>query len=114
MHPILGDLRRLAVYLVVWIPLTALVAGLMIYSGGLDWTRAVIMAVPLCVIYAFDCLGAWYLCKATPMETSGVARLLTKHLVAGSVTSGIWVLLAKGLADLMTASSANFAGLNLQ
>ncbi len=36
MHPILSQIRRLALYLLVWIPLAALVAYLMRALGGID------------------------------------------------------------------------------
>jgi len=114
MHPILGNLRRLVFYLLAWIPLTAILSGLLTYTGGMDWTRALTMAVPLCLVYAFDLLGAWYLCKALPTETSAFVRLLTTQLVTAAVTSAVWVLLAKGLADLSTYSFVSFAGLDQQ
>src|SRR6185312_982505 len=114
MHPILGNLRRLVFYLLAWIPLTAILSGLLTYTGGMDWTRALTMAVPLCLVYAFDLLGAWYLCKALPTETSAFVRLLTTQLVTAAVTSAVWVLLAKGLADLLTYSFVSFAGLDQQ
>jgi two-component system sensor histidine kinase AlgZ len=114
MHPILGNLRRLAMYLLAWIPLTAILTGLLKYSGGMDGTRAFIVAGPLCVVYAFVCLGTWYLCKATPAESTNFSRLQLTHFVAAVVISGVWVMLAKGLAELLTASSNSFAGLDLQ
>lgn len=114
MHPIIGNLRRLVLYLLAWIPLTAVLSGAVRYSGGMDWTRALTITTPLCVILAFDLLGAWYLCKAIPAEKTALARLLTNQLVAAIVTSAVWVLLAKGLADLLTSFSTSFSGLNEQ
>lgn len=98
MHPILGNLRRLVSYLVAWIPITTVLAGLLRYSGGLPGPRAVTMAAPLCLVYAFVCLGSWYICKATPAETSGFSRIAVTHGFAAVVISGLWVLLAKALA----------------
>ncbi len=114
MHPILGNLRRLALYLLAWIPLTVLVSGLLTYTGGMNWVSALTMSVPLCLVYAFDCLGAWYLCKAMPTERSAFVRFLTTHLVAAIVNSAVWVLMAKGLADLLATVSLTFSGLDQQ
>lgn len=114
MHPILGNLRRLAIYLLAWIPLTTVLTGVLRYSGGMDGTVAFTMAAPLCVVYAFICLGIWYLCKATPLESTSFSQLQLTHLLAAIVISGVWVLLAKALADVLTASSPSYVGLNVQ
>src|SRR5438874_3581351 len=113
MHPILGNLRRLIFYLLAWIPLAAIISGLLVYSGKLPWQRAVTMAAPLCLIYAFACLGAWYICKATPVETSGFSRLIVTHIFSAIVISGVWVLLGRGLASALS-DSATFSGLDQQ
>lgn len=58
MHPILFRLRNLGLYLLAWIP----VAGMLVHSltrpGGLSWTEAIAVTVPLCLVYAFVCLAA--------------------------------------------------------
>ena len=64
MHPILDDRRRLALYLLVW-----LMIGLLLSVGSpigrMDDVCGV--PVPLCFLYAFVCLSAWYLCRAFPL-----------------------------------------------
>lgn len=114
MHPILGNLRRLILYLLAWIPLTTILTGLLRYSGGMDGARALIVSGPLCLVYSFVCLGTWYLCKVTPVESTSFSRLQLTHAVAAMVASGVWVLMAKGLADILETSSASFAGLSAQ
>jgi two-component system, LytTR family, sensor histidine kinase AlgZ len=109
MHPILGQLRRLGLYALAWIPLGAILLYLLAALGGLSWPRAAALAVPLCVFYAFVCLSAWYSCRGTPLETSSFSRLAMTHLSAAAVAGGIWVAIAKGLA---LALSPVFPGLN--
>lgn len=103
MHPILSQIRRLALYLLVWIPLAALVAYLMRALAGLTWLEATAMSVPLCLFYAFVCLSAWYPCRATPVDRSTVGRLAQVHVLGAAVAAGLWVLaaeiLARGLAE---------------
>src|SRR4051812_44216355 len=101
MHPILGNLRRLVLYLLAWIPLAAVIAGLLAYSGPMQWPWAFAIAGPSCLLYAFVCLGAWYLCKATPVETSAFSRLFVTHGAAAIVISAVWVFQAGGLAILL-------------
>jgi hypothetical protein len=40
MHPILGQLRRLGLYVLAWIPLGAILLYLLATPGGLGWARA--------------------------------------------------------------------------
>ena len=111
MHPILGNVRRLALYLVAWIPLAALVVYLLATAAGLSWGEAAAVGFPLCLPYAFVCLSSWYMCRFSPPGRHGVARILASHLVAGAVASGIWVAMASVLAAALTRMPA-FAGLN--
>jgi len=97
MHPILGNLRRLSFYLSAWIPLTAILFYLLTLAGGLKWTYALAMAVPLCLVYAFMCLSAWYSCRSLPLVGSHLSRLALTHLVTAITLSALWVLLARGL-----------------
>ena len=62
------DRQRLLVYLVAWQLL-----GLLLTMGlrqGASWVEAAAFFLPLCAIYAFVCLSAWYLCRAFPMNTA--------------------------------------------
>ena len=72
MHPILGRAGRLALYLVAWLALCVLVAGIFT-RFGLDWTEALALLAPLCLVYAFVCLSAWYVSRAVPLTPSGAA-----------------------------------------
>jgi hypothetical protein len=113
MHPILGQLRRLVLYLSAWVPLAGILLYLLATLGGLSWVRAAVVAVPLCLVYAFVCLSAWYSCRGTPLETSSFSRLALTHLTAAVVASFIWLGIAKVLAFTF-ASLSVFAGLDQQ
>ena len=106
MHPILSRLSRLVLYLLAWIPLAALLAYLMAAAGGLTTREAISMSFPLCLLYAFVCLSAWYTCRAIPSGRPTVGKLLEVHFAAAFVASGLWVLCAELLAYI-------FAGISL-
>jgi two-component system, LytTR family, sensor histidine kinase AlgZ len=101
MHPILGHLRQLSLYLLAWSPLTAIVFYVLKSGAGLSWLQSFAMIPPLCLIYAFMCLSAWYSCRGTPPERSGFYRLALTHLSGALVISGIWVAIAKGWATAL-------------
>src|SRR5439155_830540 len=107
MHPILSHFRRLLLYLAAWGPISAILLYLFVSVGGLSWGRAAAMALPLCAVYAFMCLSAWYTCRGIPLENS--ASWLA-HLVAAGVASLLWIGSAKVLAFALS-SFQTFAGL---
>lgn len=112
MHPILGQFRRLVLYLLAWVPLAGILL-LLAAPTGLKFPKALAPIAPLCLIYALVCLSAWYPCRFTPLETSGLFRLIATHLSAATVLSGLWTLAAKGLALALSTVQA-FRGLDQQ
>jgi two-component system, LytTR family, sensor histidine kinase AlgZ len=104
MHPVFASYARLALYLALWIPAAALVTIEFATVAALPWAAAAVMAVPLSVAYAFVCLAAWYPCRATPLHSSGAARLVLTHAAGAGLSSGLWIMLAsawaRGLAGL--------------
>ena len=80
MHPILGRIERLAAYLAVWLCAGVLAAGLFT-RFGLGWIEALVLLAPLFLVYAFVCLSAWYVSRATPLTTSSVLRVLASSVV---------------------------------
>jgi hypothetical protein len=110
MHPILSRLRQLRLYLLAWVPLAGILVYLLVRAGE-SWTVAAALTVPLCFVYAFLCLAAWYPCRATPLESSGFLKLLLTHFTAAVVVSAVWVQLAKGLATGLERW-AGFSGLD--
>ena len=58
MHPLLGQLRRVLLYLIAWIPLAALLVYLLSITHQVSIEEATALAIPLCLFYAFVCLSA--------------------------------------------------------
>lgn len=97
MHPILANLRRLTFYLLSWIPLAGLVAYLIEATAGFRWGEAVTLVAPLCLIYAFVCLSAWYTCRGNPVERASIGSLVAAHGIAAVIAGGFWALTARAL-----------------
>src|SRR5579864_8320374 len=110
MHPILGQFRRLIAYLLSWLPLSAMLVYLLAVPGGLTWAEAFALGIPLCLLYGFMCLSAWYSCRWTPLDRAGALQVAFTHLLGAIFVSGIWILAAKALAHELSAFSA-FNGL---
>ncbi|HXN73500.1 MAG TPA: hypothetical protein VN881_08770, partial [Candidatus Acidoferrales bacterium] len=76
MHPIFSQLRRLGLYLLVWIPIAGMLAYLLTIPRQITLREAGILSVPLSLIYAFVCLSSWYSCRGNPLEKYGLGRLI--------------------------------------
>ncbi len=107
MHPILARRNRLLLYLAAWVPVAALLSGLLVYSGRLAWAAAFAFALPMSAIYAFLCLSAWYMCRTFPVGRIGLPGLLSILLLAALLSSSLWLLLGQAWV-LALGSSAGF------
>lgn len=98
MHPILGQARRFAVYLLAWLLIgTLLSVG---FARGAGWFPALLFFLPLCVLYAVITQSAWFVCRAFPLATSSPWMAGGVHLATGLFASGFWL----GAAALMAAA----------
>jgi two-component system sensor histidine kinase AlgZ len=111
MHPILGHLRQLSLYLLAWSPLTVILFYVLKSAGGLSLMQSFATVPLLCLVYAFMCLSAWYTCRATPLANSTFSRLALTHLSGALVISGIWLAIAKAWTSAMSSIDA-FRGLD--
>ena len=101
MHPIFRNTTSLGAYLALWTVLAGMLAAMIRLSGGLGWSQALSVAMPLCMFYAFVCLTPWYLCRAFPLGTSRIAALLINQVGAAILASALWIGLARLLAFAM-------------
>ncbi|WP_291986357.1 histidine kinase [Luteitalea sp.] len=102
MHPLLGRLAGLIVYLALWLALGLAASLGLAVRGGWPWSSAMVSAVPLCLAYGVVCLAAWYVCRAFPVLGAGtVGRVLLAHAAAAGLTSTVWVTLAQWWATLV-------------
>lgn len=92
MHPILSQYRRLAVYLLAWIPFAALFAVLLRVPRTISWREAIVLSLPLTLLYAFICLSSWYTCRARPIGKFSAGRILSAHFAGALVATGIWLI----------------------
>jgi hypothetical protein len=105
LHPVLYRRGYLGAYLGVWLILAWLLVFLLSVSGGIGFDEVLALLVPMSLLYAGVCLSAWYACKATPLRTSGVARLFATHLTAGFALSYLWMQTGAIYAKLLNRSA---------
>ena len=91
MHPILGSTRRRNLYLASWAVIGSL--GAVAWSAanpGAGLGVALAVVVPPCLVLAFVCLSARYVCRAAPLEAASPGRTLVMHAVAAVVAATVW------------------------
>jgi hypothetical protein len=103
-HPILGRIDRLAIYLGAWLAASVLVASVLT-RFGLQWTEALALLVPLFLVYAFVCLSAWYVSRATPLATS-VFRVLVSSVISAAFATGLWLGLTHAWIAVLSQTAA--------
>ena len=105
MHPILGRVDRLAVYLAAWLSACALLAAVLTRLG-LSWLEALALLVPLYLVYAFVCLSAWYVSRATPLTASSGVRVLVSSALSAVFAGGFWLGLTRAWIGVLSATAA--------
>jgi hypothetical protein len=110
MHPLLTR-NRLGLYLLGWLPLAAILVLLMSTGGALSWLESAVIAIPLCTVYAFICLSAWYTAKSAPIRRESALRLIGVHSLAGALVSYFWMGLGWVLVAALSKTST-FQGLD--
>jgi two-component system sensor histidine kinase AlgZ len=110
MHPLLIR-NRFGLYLLAWIPLAAILIFLTTSGGTLSGLESATVVIPLCAVYAFVCLSAWYTCKSAPIRAETTLRLFLVHTLAATLVASLWLGLARVLTYALSQASA-FQGLD--
>jgi two-component system, LytTR family, sensor histidine kinase AlgZ len=106
MHPILTNGKQLALYILGYLPIGAvLVIG---FGHAGEWGSATAFFLPLSALYGFLGMTAYYICRAFPINRQNrIWRALPAHLMATATAGGFSVGIAWGW-------SAVLESLNLQ
>jgi hypothetical protein len=92
---------RLIAFAVIWVQISALLAGLLRLSGSLSPTEAIALAVPLAALYAVVCLAVHFLARATPVRAD-FRRAAMTHGATSLVSASLWVLAGRGWVEVLS------------
>ena len=85
------DNRDRILYLASWALIGLLLAVVFsTTSPAAGFLAALAIVGPPSLIYAFVCLSAWYVCRATPLAARSVLRILAVHTGAAIVAATAW------------------------
>jgi LytS/YehU family sensor histidine kinase len=100
MHPVLERRDRLGAYLVGWALAGGVLAVAPWAAGEATLGSSLAFVVPLALVYGFVCLAVSYPCRATPLASTGLVRVVATHLSAALLASGLWCAAAALVARL--------------
>ena len=111
MHPLLSRRSYLGAYLAVWVPLACLLIFLVRISGGMATLETTVLLTPMAALFAGASLSAYYTCRANPLRTAGITRLIVTHLSGALILSFVWAEIGHYYARAL-ATSQTFRGLD--
>ncbi len=88
-HPFLNRRASLGAYLLVWLPVAALVA-VPALSMGWSWGHTLALTVPVVVLGAGLCLSPYYLCRAYNPEVRSFREIFLVWAVASAIVGALW------------------------
>jgi hypothetical protein len=66
MHPVFADIRRLLWYMGAWLLAGGFVAVVLALTGHAAPMQALLFALPVALVFGFEALSAYYLCRTMP------------------------------------------------
>ncbi|NHZ64586.1 sensor histidine kinase [Massilia genomosp. 1] len=89
--------RGAGLYLLAWLLLAIVFAGLIVAASGAAWTDGLLFTVPVTLLYACASgFSSYYLCRAYPLNERSAMSVLLVFAVAAVVASLAWTALCIG------------------
>jgi two-component system, LytTR family, sensor histidine kinase AlgZ len=100
-HPILSERRAVVAYLAAWLAASYLPASILVSPGDHRFLFALMVTLPPTLLLGVGTLPVYYLCRAVPLQPSGLGNAFRVHAVLGLVSGGAWWALIEVGADLL-------------
>ena len=126
MAGMLPDRRGTALYLLVWLLLGGIFAGMIVGGGGnatlgadiaglpvhaVPWPNALLFAVPVTMVYAIASgFSARALCRAFPLAERSLGAVLGVFSLAALLLAGFWLLLGQFWNEILLMPGLAWAG----
>ena len=91
MHPILADPRRLLWYELAWVLAGVGIAALLRLTEQAEWTGALEFALPLCIVWSFDALSSYWICRSQPYSQRRWSVTLSLFGGASLLSALVWL-----------------------
>ena len=91
MHPVLADPRRLLWYELAWLIAGTGIAAVLRLTEQAAWSGALEFALPLCVVWSFDALSSYYICRSQPWSQRRWPVTLVLFVGASLFSALVWL-----------------------
>ena len=106
--------RGAVLYLLAWLMLGLLLAGLVAGASGAAWSNSLLFALPVTMLYAVAAgFSSYYLCRAYPLAEKSAAAILTVFAVAAFAAAAFWTIVCLVWNNLWLALAVDWAGVVL-
>jgi two-component system sensor histidine kinase AlgZ len=83
--------RGAALYLLVWLMLATVFAGVVVGATGAPWINGLLFAIPATLVYACAAgFSSYYLCRAYPLSEKRAIAIIASFGVAAMVAAAMW------------------------
>jgi hypothetical protein len=102
-HGVFANWRAALLYLLAWLMLGLLLAG-MLASSGAAWGASVVFAVPLALVYAYATgFSSYYVCRAYPLDRRRPPAIAAGVAVTAACAAVLWCALGAAWNSLLAA-----------
>ena len=106
--------RGAVLYLLAWLMLGLLLAGMIATASGAAWSNSLVFALPVTMVYAIATgFSAYYLCRAYPLAEKSAAAILCVFAVAAFFAAGMWAIACIAWNSLWQSAALDWAGIEL-
>ena len=83
--------RGAALYLLVWLMLGIVFAGLVVAATGAAWTNSLLFSIPATLVYGCAAgFSSYYLCRAYPLADKGMIAITVVLTVSAMISALLW------------------------
>lgn len=114
MQGLLSTRRGAALYLLVWLLLGLIFAGLIVGSTGAAWINSLLFAIPVTLVYAFVTgFSAYYVCRAYPLAEKTAVAILALFCLTAIVAGATWTVMGLAWNGIGQAMGVQWAGVEI-
>jgi two-component system sensor histidine kinase AlgZ len=106
--------NKITLYLLVWLMLGLMLAGLIASSTGAAWSNSILFAVPLTLVYAFAAgYSSYYVCRAYPLAEKHPAAITAVLVIAAVLSGGMWTAMAVAFNAMSISVAPDMTGIDM-
>jgi two-component sensor histidine kinase len=111
MHPLFADARHMIWYVVAWLFIANVAAAAMAANGAAGHLDAWLFCVPVCVLFGFVAMSAYYVCRSQPLARRRLPRLITLYGMTSLVSGVLLDAIARTWLEIGASVGAGWGSL---